>query len=302
MAGYTDAAFRAVCADWGAVMCFAEMVSAEALSRGSPKTLRLLDRAEDEKLVGFQIFASNPAAAAKAVKAISVLEPDIIDLNCGCSVPKVLKTGCGAALMRNPALIGEIVAAMRGATDIPVSVKLRSGWDASEMTYLAAAQSAVAAGASAAALHPRTRAQGFSGKSDWGHIAELKRSIPVPVMGSGDLFTARDCVRMLEETGCDGLLVARGALGNPFIFRDARMLLEGTEPPPVSAADRLSTALKHLRLLIGIKGEAVACREMRKHFVSYTKGLEGGAALRQRIVTAKSFSEYERIVAGYPAT
>jgi tRNA-dihydrouridine synthase B len=302
MAGYTDLAFRSVCLDWGAVLSFAEMVSAEALSRGSEKTLRLLDRAEGERLIGFQIFASNPRAAGTATRALSVLSPSIIDLNCGCSVPKVLKTGCGAALMRNPALIGEIVRAMHSETDLPVSVKLRSGWDASEITYLQAAESAVSAGASMVSLHPRTRTQGFSGKADWRHISSLKSAVEVPVFGSGDLFSPQDCAGMLAGTRCDGVLIARGALGNPFIFRSIRSFLDTGELPAVTPADRLETALKHLRLLIGLKGEAVACREMRKHFVAYTKGMEGGAALRQEIVTARTLGEYERIVEAYTSS
>ena len=283
-------------------MCFAEMVSAEALSRGSEKTIRLLDRAEGERLIGFQIFASSPRAAGLATRALSALSPNIIDLNCGCSVPKVLKTGCGAALMRNPGSIGEIVRAMCAETDLPVSVKLRSGWDASETTYLQAAESAVSAGASMVSLHPRTRAQGFSGKADWGHISSLKKAVAVPVFGSGDLFTPRDCSGMLAGTGCDGVLIARGALGNPFIFRSIRSFLDAGESPAVTPSDRLETALKHLRRLIALKGEAVACREMRKHFVAYTKGMEGGAALRQEIVTARTLVEYERIVETYTSS
>jgi tRNA-dihydrouridine synthase B len=299
MAGYTDLAFRSVCADWGAVLGFAEMVSAEALSRGNAKTLRLLERAECESFIGFQIFAPDPETAAAAVRAISGLSPTIIDLNCGCSVPKVLKTGCGAALMRDPALIGRIVKAMCSQTGIPVSVKLRSGWIPTELTFLQAAEAAVGAGASMVSLHPRTRSQGFSGKSDWGHIASLKRACSVPVFGSGDLFTPQDCAGMLEATGCDGVLLARGALGNPFLFRDVRAYLEGGRIEPVTAEKRLNTALKHLELLSRIRGENTACREMRKHFVSYTKGMIGGSALRQSIVTAGAIADYRRLVAEY---
>jgi tRNA-dihydrouridine synthase B len=288
MAGYTDAAFRAVCLDWGAVLCFAEMVSAEALFRESAKTMRLLVRASNEEHIAFQVFASNPHIAAEATRRVAALSPVLIDLNCGCSVPKVLKTGCGAALLKQPALVGEIVRAMSGETSIPVSVKLRSGWDASQITYIQCAEAAVRAGASLVSLHPRTRAQGFGGTARWEHIATLKGSCPVPVLGSGDLFTAEDCAEMLRRTGCDGVMIARGALGNPFLFRQARDLLEGRErSPAVTAADRLETALRHLKLLIGIKGEEIACREMRKHFVSYTKGLHGGAALRQDAVQAR---------------
>jgi tRNA-dihydrouridine synthase B len=299
MAGYTDAAFRSVCARWGASLCFAEMVSAEALSRGSAKTLTLLTREPEETASGFQIFACDARSAAAAVRLISPLGALLIDLNCGCSVPKVLKTGCGAALLRSPALIGEIVRAMRGETSLPVTVKLRSGWDPASVNYLSCAEAAVAAGASAVTLHPRTRSQGFSGKSRWEEITALRAAIPVPVLGSGDLFTPQDCLGMLRETGCHGIMVARGALGNPFIFRQTAALLRGEEPLPVTPAERLETAMRHLTLLARARGEALACREMRKHFVAYTRGMEGGAALRQAIVTTESAEGYAAIVRGY---
>ncbi len=302
MAGYTDAAFRAVCADWGASLCFTEMVSAEGLSRGNAKTLRLLRRAEDEQFLGFQLFASDAVTMGKAVRAVNPLAPLLIDLNCGCSVPKVLKTGCGAALLRSPALIGEMVHAMKQETDIPVSVKLRSGWDEREITYLECAQKAVEAGASLLCLHPRTRSQGFSGKARWEHIQELARASRVPVFGSGDLFRAEDCLSMMERTGCHGVMIARGALGNPFIFQQTKDLLEyGRENTElaVSPADRLDTALRHLELLVRLKGERAACREMRKHFVSYTRGMEGGAALRQSLVQASTVEDYQAVVAKY---
>ncbi len=301
MAGYTDAAFRSVCADWGASLCFTEMVSAEALRRGSGKTLRLLAREESERAVGFQIFAPGPQAAAAAVRIISPLAPQVIDLNCGCSVPKVLKTGCGASLLRTPGLVGQIVAAMRQETDIPVSVKLRSGWDPSSVTFLSVAEAAVAAGAALLTLHPRARSQGFSGSARWEEIATLKRASPVSVFGSGDLFTALDCQRMLAETGCDGVMLARGALGNPFLFRQAREFLLGCPPLEVGAAERLETALRHLRLLARVKGERLACREMRKHFVAYMRGMQGAAPLRQAIVRATTITDYEQQVRGFLA-
>lgn len=298
MAGYTDASFRSVCAGLGASLCFTEMVSAEALRRGSRKTFRLLDREDNDTITGFQIFAPGPHAAAAAVRLIAPLAPYVIDLNCGCSVPKVLKSGCGAVLLRTPGLVGEIVAAMRQETGIPVSVKLRTGWDA-ELTYMACAEAAVAAGAALLTLHPRTRSQGFSGSARWEEIAALKRAFPVPVFGSGDLFTAEDCRRMLAETGCDGIMLARGALGNPFLFREARELLEGRPPRRAGPEERLRTALRHLALLARLKGERLACREMRKHFVAYTRGMQGAAPLRQAIVRAESMSDYERLTEGY---
>ncbi len=302
MAGYTDAPFRSVCVESGACLCYTEMVSAEALSRESAKTMRLLVRAPNEAAIAFQIFASTPRAAAAAVRLIAPLEPVLIDLNCGCSVPKVLRTGCGAALLRSPGMIGTIVSAMRAETDIPVTIKLRSGWDSSSINFIACAEAAVTAAAALVTLHPRTRAQGFTGKARWGEIAELKRSLgeAMPVIGSGDLFAAEDCRAMIETTSCDGVMIARGCLGNPFIFTETRALLEGRPPiETITPKRRLDTAMRHLGLLAGSVGEAKACRDMRKHFVAYTRGMVGGAALRQEVVHAASIAEYERIMEGF---
>jgi tRNA-dihydrouridine synthase B len=300
MAGYTDAAFRAVCAKHGARLCFTEMASADALSRDNGTTLRLLERSPEESLTGFQIFGSSPSVAAAAVRRITRMRPALIDLNCGCSVDKVLKADCGALLLRTPALIGSIVSAMKGETDIPVSVKLRLGWEASSLTYLACAEAAVKAGASLVTLHPRTRAQGFSGKAQWSHLLTLKSECPVPVIGSGDLFSAQDCHRMMATTGCDGVMIARGCLGNPFIFSQAEDLLQGREAPAqIGAEERLSTAMSHLHLLANSVGEEKACRDMRKHFVAYTKGLAGASVVRQSVVNAGRIDEYEEIVESY---
>jgi tRNA-dihydrouridine synthase B len=300
MAGYTDAAFRAVCSGHGAALCFTEMVSADALVRDNGISLRLLEVSAEERLTGFQIFGSNPSTAAEAVRRIAPLKPAIIDLNCGCSVPKVLKADCGAVLLRTPALVGSMVSAMRSETDIPISVKLRLGWEESNPTYLACAEAAVKAGASLVTLHPRNRTQGFSGTARWEHISALKRACPVPVIGSGDLFSAQDCARMLRTTGCDGVMVARGSLGNPFIFRQAEALLSGDDDKGRIAAEmRLSTAMTHLRLLAGQVGEAKACRDMRKHFVAYTHGLQGGSVVRESVVHAERIEEYAEIVESY---
>jgi len=300
MAGYTDAAFRAVCARQGARLCFTEMASADALSRNNGTSLRLLQVTPEETLTGFQIFAASPSIAAAAVRRIAPLGPAIVDLNCGCSVPKVLKAECGALLLRDPALIGAIVAAMKSETDAPVSVKLRLGWDSSTNTYLACADAAVKAGASLLTLHPRTRAQGFSVTAEWSHIGALNKACPVPVIVSGDLFTARDCLRMITTTGCDGVMVARGCLGNPFIFAQAEALLKGQAVEPhIEAEQKLATAMGHLKMLAESVGEAKACRDMRKHFVAYTKGMAGGAVVRQSVVCAERIDEYEEIVESY---
>jgi len=259
-----------------------------------------LTRASNEALTGFQIFAADAVTAAAAVRRIAPMSPALLDLNCGCSVPKVLKTGCGAALLRNPKLIGSIVAAMRAETNVPVTVKLRSGWDEGTINFLAVAEQAVEEGAALVTLHARTRAQGFGGKARIEHIRILKESCPVPIFGSGDLFSPQDCRMMLEKTGCDGVMIARGCLGNPFIFEQTEALLRGqTRPQAVDARLRLSAALEHLKLLSGAVGEAKACRDMRKHFVAYTKGLESGAVIRESVVSAETISEYQEIVDSY---
>ena len=311
MAGYTDAAFRSVCVSRGVSLCFTEMVSADALSRDNALTLRLLTRAPNETWLGFQIFASEPLSAAAAVRRIAPMAPTLIDLNCGCSVPKVLKTGCGAALLRSPKAIGAIVAAMRAETDIPLSVKLRSGWDASSINFRECAQEAVAAGALLVTLHARMRSQGFSGRVCRDHIRILKENCPVPVVGSGDLFSADDCRLMLEQTGCDAVMIARGCLGNPFIFTQTRELLARVQAPGadaqrggesrqrVDAKERLTAAITQLRLMADSVGEAKACRDMRKHFAAYTKGLEGAATIRQCAMQAETIADYEAIVESY---
>jgi len=301
MAGYTDAPFRQLCAEQGAALCFAEMASAEGIHRGSGKTLALLDRFAGEQSLGAQLFVADPLRAASAACAVAARGPLLIDLNCGCSVPKVLKGGCGAALLRSPALVGAIVRAMRSETDVPVSVKLRLGWDESSLTFMDCAAEAIAAGAAMVTLHPRTRAQGFRGRARWEEIGRLKAASPVPVFGSGDLLSAGDCLAMAERTGVDGVMIARGAIGNPFIFAETLGLARG-EPRLFGPAARLGAAVRHLELAAARSGERVACREMRKHFVAYSKGLEGGAAFRQQIVHASSIDRYRQLVEEFLAT
>jgi len=300
MAGWSDAAFRLTCSKWGASLCFTEMVSAEALLRGNPKARALLVRAPGEGLPAVQIFASRPASAAAAVRDISRRGAALIDLNCGCSVAKVLKTGSGAALLKAPALIGDILRAMRNETDTPVSVKLRSGWDAESINYPEAGEHAVDAGAVMVTLHPRTRAELFTGRAHWDHIRALQRQLDVPVIGSGDLFIPGDVRSMLLETGCRGVMIARGAMGNPFIFARSVALLTEGRTASVEPGDRirLETALSQLRAAIELKGERTACREARKHFSAYTKGMSGAAALRRCFCRASTYREYEEIVLG----
>ncbi len=296
MAGFTDRSFRQICIEYGADLCFTEMVSCEALVRENGRTLDLAKPADNEQSYAVQIFTSNPESAAKASRQILPLKPAFLDLNCGCPVPKIIKSGAGSALMKTPELIGEIVKAVKEESGIPVTVKIRSGWDASSITYLHAAEIAQASGAAMISLHPRTRSQGYSGKADWKMIRELKKNSSVPVTGSGDLFTPEDGIRMLEETGCDAVMIARGAVGQPDIFRNIKTLALRGEKTALTPAEKLDTALRHFNLSVRYNGEKIACSEMKKQLCAYTKGMEGSANARNRIVHCQSPDEYREVL------
>jgi nifR3 family TIM-barrel protein len=304
LAGYSDAAFRSICIQWGADLCYTEMISAEGIIRNNKKTIELLERSDNERLFAVQIFASSAETASRAVARLTAdqpaFQPDLIDLNCGCSVPKVLKSGCGAVLLRSPQLIASIIRSMRETTDRPVTVKLRSGWDHDSINFTSCAEAAERAGAAMICLHPRTRTQGFSGRARLSHLKKLKNSCSVPVIGSGDLFSPAEALTMFRETGCDGLMFARGAFGNPFIFTATKELLRGNpDSTSPSAEQRMQTALQQLQLAISLKGERRACKDMRKHFCHYSKGIRGGAALRARAVQAESFEDYKDLIEGF---
>ncbi len=300
LAGITDRAFRRICLEKGAPFTYTEMISGEALARGNRKTITLLERTEGEAFLGVQIFLSTEEQALRALPVIEAAGPSLIDLNCGCPVPKVVKTGAGAALMKDPERIYRIVKALTGAAGVPITVKLRTGWDHQSLTYLEAADAAVSAGAALLTLHGRTRSQGYSGTADWSCIRSLVESVSVPVIGNGDAFSAEAARRMMEETGCSGVMFARGAMGNPFIFSQSRSLLEtGRAEALPSLEEILETALKHLHYAVLYKGEQTACREMRKQMASYTKGLPGSAHLRSAIVSCSTEEEYRTTISGY---
>ncbi|NLJ46123.1 MAG: tRNA dihydrouridine synthase DusB [Treponema sp.] len=295
VAGYSDAAFRSVCAENGCDLAYTEMVSSEALIRGHRATRTLLQRGESEKLYAVQIFGSDPRSMARAAELLEPYRPALVDINCGCPVPKIVRAGAGSALLRDPALLGEIVRAVRESAPAPVTVKIRLGWDEGSVNYLETAAAAVEAGASAVTLHARTRAQGYSGTADWPALARLKASVRVPVFGSGDVFRPRDARRMIEETGVDGVMIARGAMGKPFIFRQARAVLEGREPGDPTPGERAAVARRHLALAVGYLGERTACVEFRKQMCAYTKGVRGGAELRAAAVKCSNQEEYEGV-------
>lgn len=308
VAGYSDAAFRSVCIENGACFTYTEMVSAEALVRKNLKTEILMRRAYNEKAYSVQIFGGEPEIMAEAAQI--VLEKtscEVIDINCGCPVPKIIKTGAGSALTRDPDRLFKVAEAVVKAADgVPVTVKIRSGWESKQMTWRAAAEAALAAGVSAITIHPRTRAQGYEGHSDWGIMKELVEMVrewevregagrQVPVFGSGDLFKPEDARRMLAETGADAVMFARGAMGNPFIFRDATSLLTQGSYEPVPAEIRIKTGFAELERLAEETSEQHACLEMRKRFAAYSKGIQNGAALRAQIVHASTIQDYKNI-------
>jgi nifR3 family TIM-barrel protein len=326
VAGYSDRSFRSLCIEQGANFSFTELVSAEALYRNPghyglggdsasnggklavPAAVSLVSRALNEHRYAVQLFGTEPEAVYKAALALAPLKPDAVDINAGCPVPKVVKNGAGSALMKDPARLGWIIeAAVRASREalgnVPVTIKMRSGWDSNSINYKECARIAVESGAAMVSLHPRTRSQNYGGKSDWSCIADLvsRLSAPqfsVPVTGSGDLYTPEDAERMLRETGCAAVMFARGAMGNPFIFSAARSLLENGAYEPVPFPERITAAFRHLELLAADIGEPRACLEMRKQFCAYTKGLKGGAALREQAVHAETIADYRKILNG----
>jgi hypothetical protein len=304
VAGYSDRSFRSVCVDWGADFTYTEMVSSEAYIRNSVKTEKLIARAYNEQRYAVQIFGANPDYMAEtAVRIIERYRPDCIDINAGCPMPKITKTGAGSALMRKPERLYAVVKAVAEAagktgSGIPVTVKIRSGWSQTELTWKEAADAAVEAGAAALTIHPRTCSQCYSGAADWDILAQLVQMMRerVPVFGSGDLFSPQAAQDMLASTQCAGVMFARGAMGNPFVFRQTKELLQTGAYTGILPEDKIRTAKKELDLLCEEVGEQIACREMRKRFAAYTKGIAGGARLREQLVQAGSLQDYERIL------
>ncbi|MDR1239002.1 MAG: tRNA-dihydrouridine synthase [Treponema sp.] len=316
VAGYTGRAFRSLCAEAGANLGFTELVSAESLIRKPPERMEdphnpvavLLRRGGGERFYGVQLFGAVPERIYQAAALLAPWKPDALDINGGCPVPKVTKTGAGSALMRDPANLGRVVeAAVRASRehlgDIPVTIKIRSGWDNSSINYAECARIAVEAGAAMISLHPRTKTQGYGGRSDWACIADLVSLLPVPVTGSGDLSGPEDAERMFRETGCVAVMFARGAMGNPFIFTETRSLLETGVWKAATPAARIAAAFRQLELMAADMGERRACLEMRKQFCAAVSGgpdrpgIPGGAALRGSLSRIETIDNCRRILA-----
>ncbi len=297
LAGFSDAPFRKICIAYGASLCWSEMVSAEGLARGSEKTERLMQRGGNEQELVIQVFLSHYTQALRALPKLLSYRPSVIDINCGCPVPKVMKTGAGCSLMERPHAAAEIIRALKDSCSVPVSVKFRSGPDEEHISCFDFAETVRKAGASLLTLHPRTRRQGYSGHADWKLLSRLKEDTDLPVAGSGDVTSAEDAREMLAQTGVDGVMIGRGAIGNPFIFsRSKSLLTTGIDPGPPPAGELISVMLSHVDAHIAFVGEQRACREMRKHISSYTKGIPGGKQLRSDIVKASSREAYRLIL------
>lgn len=293
LAGVSDRPFRSICRRMGASFAYTEMVSAHGLVHGTLQTASYLDRDPDEHPFAVQIFASEPDVLARGAAVAVKAGAGIIDVNMACPVKKVCGSGAGAALGREPARVEEAVRAIRAAVDVPVTIKIRAGWDESEVNCVDVARAAEAGGAAAVSLHGRTRAQMYSGRARWDLVKAIKDAVRIAVLGSGDVWTADDALRMRAETGCDAVLVARGACGNPWIFRDLRAAERGEpRPPPPSRDEWVSVLLEHVTLQVEhrrrqspgedpAEAERHAMRELRKHLLWYTRGKRGGVAFRR---------------------
>jgi len=257
LAGISNRSFRMLARKYGASLCYTEMISAEAIVRNQKKTLNMVDILPDEHPVGVQLFGSSPISLAKAVRKVNQFKPDLIDLNLGCPVKKVIKKNGGAALLKNSSLAGELMSAAVENSDIPITIKMRTGWDSKSDVYIDIGKIAEKAGVSAITLHPRSRTENYSKKSDWTKIAILKKEISIPVIGNGDVNTPQDAENMFKQTGCDAIMIGRAAMKNPFVFTQIRAYLsEGKVIPDFTIRDKVELALEHSRLVIKQFGES----------------------------------------------
>lgn len=300
MAGITDLPFRLICRRLGCGMTVSEMVSAKGLLYKNVKTTEMLRIDDGERPTAIQLFGSVPAELAEAARMVEASGADMIDFNMGCPVPKIVNNGEGSALMKNPQLAHDILAAMVNAVKIPVTVKFRAGWDDDNRNAVEIARAVEAAGVSSVAVHGRTRQQFYEGKADWSIIADVKQAVKVPVFGNGDIFTVADGLRMLEQTGCDGLMIGRGADGNPWLFTALAAALRGEPlPQPPSLKERLAQASEHLAMLIAYKNEVVAVKEMRRHISAYLKGMPHAAEFRGRFHKVDTQEQFQQLLAEY---
>jgi len=297
MASVADFAYRTMAKEFGAAYVVGEMASCKGLCYSDNKTAELLSVTDFERPMAVQLFGAEPEFMEKAVKLTERFKPDIIDINSGCPMPKIVNGGAGSALMKTPELFGEVVKAAVGATKVPVTVKIRSGWDENSVNAVEIAKIAEKSGASAIAVHGRTRAQLYAGEADWDVIRAVKRAVDIPVIGNGDVRSVEDCVRMYEYTGCDLVMIGRGSYGRPWLFGQIKDYFEGKEPrSEPSLEEKIDIMRRHITLLVKDKGEKTGMKEARRQCAWYVKGLNGAARLRNEFSQMNALSDLERLI------
>ncbi|UWD49304.1 tRNA dihydrouridine synthase DusB [Clostridioides difficile] len=292
MAGVTDLPFRLICKEQECGLLYTEMINGKALCYDDENTKKMLKIEKEEHPVAVQIFGSEPDFMGRAAEIMNEYPNEILDINMGCPAPKVVKNGDGSALMKNPKLAEQVLKAVVKNSNKPVTLKIRKGWDDDSVNAVEIAKIAEACGISALAIHGRTREQYYTGKADWDIITDIKKNLNIPVIGNGDVFTIEDSINMLDKTGCDAIMIGRGAQGNPWIFkRISHYMNTGEILPEPTLNEKISTAIKHLKLAVEEHGEYVAVREMRKHIAWYLKGLRNSARLRDEINKIEDYQE-----------